>query len=199
VISNNYNEFDTALYVLFVHHLETNKVPRAIINLFYYSVSENRRLDYIKQVFASYESDQKVISCVDAIIRHFQWCAETRNTLIHAKYEPPSFYEYKEEALYLSKRRKDPEKITLNYMKLSLLHLRRIADQIQKGQQCCIQLNSFLFVRAYGSQLNEAALKLLEPLSSLPEVPPPPKRLKLSQTPHNPVVRDALRRSRKAQ
>jgi hypothetical protein len=190
VISNNYNEFESALFVLFILQLDAQKMPRELIHHFYFSISENRRLEYIQQVCIAYESDPNVVAYVNDIIKYFEWCSEARNTIMHAKHEPPSFFEIAEEALYLSKRSKS--RTTLNYMKLSLPNLRRIADQIRAGVETCFVLNFFLFLRNNDSLLTADDRALFGPIS-LPKIPAVPRKLKLSTTPYNPVVRAALR------
>jgi hypothetical protein len=194
VISNNYNEFNSGLYALFVTQLVAQKLPRKLIDLFYFSVNENRRLEYLKQVFANYERDPKVVICINAIDKYFEWCSEARNTLIHATHAPPSFFKIAEEALYLSKRSKG--QTTLNYMRLSLPNLRRVADQIRIGVESCNDLNFFLALRDHGANLTADELKLFGDVS-LPKIPAPPRKLKLSKTPYNPVVRKALQKQLK--
>jgi hypothetical protein len=115
VISNNYNEFESELFMLFSHHLQ---IPQSVYELFYFSTTECKRLEFIKETFASLEKDSEVTKCVIDLIAYFQWCSEVRNTLLHAMHSPPFFGEPQEGKLYLSKRNKHGS--NLNYMKVSL-------------------------------------------------------------------------------
>jgi hypothetical protein len=193
VISNNYNEFEAQLYLVFMHHLDKSidDFPQELSEMFYFTAPENKRLEYIERLFAIYEKDLNVLACLSALLKHFQWCSETRNTLIHAKHSPPMFKTAdQQQRLYLSKRNKTGS--TLNYMKLSLPHLRKIADHMRDGFIWCSDLQLFLYVRDTRHSHRSSLVRALVGTVALPEIPSPPKKLKLSQTPHNPPIPEHL-------
>jgi hypothetical protein len=182
VLVLNYNAFESALFDIFVHHLDRHDVPQRLAKKLYFEMQERKRLDFVKVIFSAYERNPHVKVALTKLLKYFEWCADTRNRLVHAKYSPPLFG-VENNKLYLAKR-VSQRSLKLHYMQPSLRVLRNAADHIRVGLDCCVSLHFHLKLRDTPQEERSLALRasaLGDPSPPpLPEIPPPPKKLRKS-------------------
>lgn len=82
----NFNEFEHKLFQLFEYHLDKSEAPKRVAVKTYYEMTEGKRLNFIKIVFEAYEKEQAVKTTLLKLVKYFEWCADTRNKLAHARY-----------------------------------------------------------------------------------------------------------------
>ena len=188
VLAFNFNEFEAELFEIFVHHLDLHNVPRGTPVKMYYEMTGRRQLDFIKLVFSIYEEDSQVRATLSKLLKYFDWCADTRNRLIHAQYKPPLFGK-PDNKLYLAKRASQ-RSTKLHHMKPSLCTLQNAADKVRLGATRCLSLRFYLNCRDTPQSEWNVTMRVAFGLAdkSLPEIPPPPKKLQKSIRPHTPPL-----------
>lgn len=188
VLILNFNGFETALFRLFTHHLVDDKAALKLSTKMYFALPERNRLDLIKMVFSSHEKAGDVKIAVSKLLKYFEWCQYARNQFAHAHYDP-SLFRKDTDQIHLAKRgqRYGPKP---HYMRPSLRVIRNVADKINDGLQHCLSLCLYLEARDIPQNEQTLALRALWSLSDqcLPEIPPPPKKLRKSLTPHTPPM-----------
>ena len=165
---------------LYFLHPRKAKMPVDLIELYYLSLNEEKRLIALKTIFLSYESDPQMIELVENMIKYFQWCRDSRNQLVHAEHYPAMFGG-DSDLLYLTKRL-GKKTLEQGYVSLQLAELREIADNIHKGVQQCASLRIYLRMRDTPPADLPLHLKMFQ-LEPLPEKLPVPPPLELSQRP----------------
>jgi hypothetical protein len=189
VLILNYNAFETALFRLFSHHLVNDNPTYKLAKKMYFSLPERNRLDLIKIVFGVCEKDPTVKVAISKLLRYFEWSAHTRNYFAHARHEPSFFQRDENNKIYLARRgqRYGPK---AHYMKPSIPKIQNAADKIHQGMDYCFSICLYLEVRDVPSNELPLAARALWSLSSqsLPEIPPPPRKLSKSLTPHTPPM-----------
>lgn len=177
VISVCYCAFARGMDGLYELHPLEQKMSKKLIDLYYYGLNEEKRINAIGEIFNMYENDRQVISVVNNLLQYFQWCRDVRNKLLHAEHYPPSFGG-DPETLRLTKRegKKEPKQV---YVALALPRLRDIADKMQSGRVQCAKVRIYLRVR--GKHVHELDHGLMaymhEPLPEKLTVPRPLKAL----------------------
>jgi hypothetical protein len=189
VISNNYNAFESDIFGFFRHYLELKGITRKTTEFLYGEMNERQRLNAIRFIIDEYETDQSAHAAISKLITYFEWCIEIRNTLLHA--EQSGFGHT--EILWMQKR-SSKEYSKLNYLKLRIEKLRQIADQIKIGHDAGWDLFVYLFKRDTPPEKWPLTFRALH-VTTLPEIPLPPKKLDLSE--HGPLgpIPDYLRKS----
>lgn len=188
----NYRAFQRSMDDLYRFHLQIQKIPDALINAYYFSLSEEKRISVLKAVFEEYEKDAEVIRRVSNLAEYFYWCKNCRDELLHAEQYPALFGGHVDR-LYLTKRI-GKEKPKTGYITLSLERLRGIADKTQQGQHQCVRVRIYLRVRGKPRQSLPIALRDDE-FQSLPETLQVPKPLKLSLVPPDGPLAPYLQKS----
>jgi hypothetical protein len=192
VMAINYRAFQRSMDDLYKFHLQMQKIPLAIINAYYFSLSEEKRISVLKDVFEEYEKDEKVKQRVANLAEYFYWCKNCRDELMHAEQYPPLFGG-QIDMLYLTKRI-GKEKPKTGYFALSLKRLRNIADKTQEGQRQCARVRIYLRVRGRPKQALPISLRGDE-FQSLPEILRVPKPLRLSLVPPDGPLGSHLQKS----
>ena len=83
VLSMNFNQYERGLYLLYKFHLSKKRLPRGIIELYYFSLSERLRLAAIQNVFEEFERSDKVKAVLDSNLKFFDWYSQVRNSILH--------------------------------------------------------------------------------------------------------------------
>ena len=182
VISMMFNAFERGLHDLYEIHPLRQRVPQRLIDLYFYSLNEDRRTQAIQKVFKSFERSPKVKAIVTNLVDYFEWCKDARNKVLHAEQYPallggdPAF-------LHLTKKasKNNP---SARYIALTVPLLRSIADKMRAGQLQCAKVRIYLRVRGrHVSELSGGlAVYKHEPLPEKLRVPRP---LRLYQRPRN--------------
>ena len=88
---------------------------------YYYMLSEDKRSDAIREMFKHF--DPGVVSAIDNLTKHFDWCRACRNNLLHAESYPSDGVPFPDGALALTKPLKKGS-LKPGYMALTLPELR---------------------------------------------------------------------------
>jgi hypothetical protein len=145
VIAVTFASFERSLDTLYANKAREQKMPKELINLYYFSLNEEKRIEAIRSVFKTYEKNPKVTALVENLLKYFHWCRNCRNQMLHSERYPPAFGG-KPEMLHLIKRvgKQSPQS---GYMKFTLPTLRTIADKIRDGGLRCAELHIYLRFR----------------------------------------------------
>ena len=107
-------------------------MPDDLVNLYFYTLNEERRIEAIRIIYGDYEKKHpEIMALIHNLLDYFNWCRACRNHLLHAENYPATFGG-DPEALYLTKRigKQDPKS---GYMRFTLPRLRSIADKMRAG------------------------------------------------------------------
>jgi hypothetical protein len=144
-------------------------MPEALVDLSYSALNEEKRIEAIRTIFATCETDASIVSVVNNLMDYFNWCRTTRNNILHSELYPPSLggdpdllYMVKNVGKASSKRA---------YMKFSVERLRFIADKIREGVVQSAEIQLYLHYR--GTPID----KVPDPYK--PYADGPPKRIKV--------------------
>ena len=174
VISLLTAQFERSIDSFHAYHWRDQKAPDDLIDLYYYSLNEEKRLEAIRAAFEKFESDPAVRRAIENLVLYFKWCRDARNNLLHAEHYPASFGG-NPAFLYLIKRT-GKQSSKSGYMKLSLGTLRSIAGKIRAGIVQSAKINIYLRtrglppakidrqLRAYASDPLPAPMKVPKPL-----------------------------------
>ncbi len=135
VIAVAYSSYEGSLFRLYAHHPQVQKMPWEMAQLYYTTLNEERRLKAIQTVFKRYEKDKERLEFVESLIKHFDWCSDIRNKLLHSELYPAAFGGEKDK-LYLIKPTSKND-LASAYLWLSVQQLREIADQFDLGKRTC--------------------------------------------------------------
>jgi hypothetical protein len=129
VIAVTYASLERSVDALYVNKARRQKMQDELVDLYYFSLNEEKRIEAVRAVFRKYEKKQEVVVLVENLLDYFQWCRNCRNQILHAEQYPPSFGG-DPETLYLIKRvgKQSPKS---GHMKFKLSRLRFIADKIR--------------------------------------------------------------------
>jgi hypothetical protein len=176
VIAIQYASLERSVDILYLNKALRQSLPQDLIELYYYSLNEEKRIDAVRSIFENYEQDPEVIALIENLLEYFQWCRNCRNQILHAEQYPAAFGGDKN-TLYLIKRlgKQSPKS---GYLKFKLSTLRSIADQTRSGVVQAAELH--LYLRFRGQPDSEIAREFS---ASLPEKLSVPKHLTLSPTP----------------
>jgi hypothetical protein len=181
VISLNVAQFERSIDNLYNFYPRKLSLPDELASLYYFSLNEERRLIAIKAIFDRYEEDNLIKELIENLLRHFQWCRNTRNQLLHAELYPAGFGK-KPGLLYLTKRLGKQSPVS-GYMKFSLDSLREIATQARAGIVQSAELHIYLRVRGEPIEKIEPSLQPYADRESLPKPLPIPKPLEIDENP----------------
>lgn len=188
VIANNYCEFEDRLIALAFHHLDIRKIERKTSEAFFFELTESKRLDFTKMIFALNEKDSDVLHCIERLVKYFEWAKETRNNLVHARQHRPLISE--EHTVQLVKRtRKNSD---LRYLQFKLHELRAIADQMHHGVTWCATISVYLRLRDNPTDALQWAFA--DTHVALPKIPDAPKSPNLTDAPPPPDIPQYLRK-----
>jgi hypothetical protein len=179
VIAIQYASLERSVDILYLSKALRQTLPQDLVELYYYSLNEEKRIEAVRLIFKAYEEDLKVIAAIENLLEYFQWCRNCRNQILHAEQYPAAFGGDKN-TLYLTKRvgKQSPKS---GYLKFELQTLRSIADQIRAGVAQAAELH--LYLRFRGQSPSEIPRFYREFPASLPEKLSVPKNLTLSSTP----------------
>lgn len=176
VISVNFNLYENNLFVMFAYPLLERDLMRvAACERLYGDLNSETRLKAIRLAYDR-EADPKVRDCVDHLIQHFSVCAERRHLLMHSRLDRGStiigdvFAAYGDTLQLVKSTKEDWSKLVS--MKLTLPHLRAIADEMQEGLQ--FTLNLYYYLRG---RTGVEAYRAVMP--TLPQKPRIPRKLTL--------------------
>lgn len=130
VISLLTAQFERSVDSFHAYHRREQNAPDDLIDLYYYSLNEEKRLEAIRTAFEQFEADPAVKDAINNLVRYFHWCRDARNKLLHAEPYPPSLGG-DPQLLYLIKRI-DKRSRQSGYMKLSVDYLRSIAVKSER-------------------------------------------------------------------
>jgi hypothetical protein len=167
VISVNYNDLEHTLYMLFHYFLNDyqSKVPA----LLFPRLSNDRRLDYMREFCKSYHSGEQK-GAIDRFLDGFDICAYNRNVLAHASI--PDTLEIAEAAdpsVVLHKRAQGNYSSVSRIENMTVTRLRQIADEIADYEIFGFKLYMFLLAQRVGGTLKNGE-KTVRP--TLPEILP---------------------------
>lgn len=182
VISIIFAQLERSIDFLYAFHPRQQKLPDALINLYYYNLNEEKRIGAVREVFKTYEKSTAVKAAVNNLMDYFQWCRDTRNQLLHAE-QYPALFGGNPEMLYLTKRigKQTPK---TGHMAFTLERLRSIADKMRAGVSQSGQIHIHLRVRDVPIEKIEVSLRAYKH-ESLPQILRVPRSLKLSPNPYN--------------
>ena len=180
VIAVTYAGFQRSVDNLYAFHPRQQKMPDELIDLYYFTLSEDKRIDAVHSVFKTYEKDDDVVAAVKNVLDYFKWCKRTRDQILHAERYPASFGG-DPDTLYLIKRvgRRSAKS---GHMALKLNELRSIADKMRVGIVQSASIHIHLRVRDTPIDKIELGLRPYKD-KSLPQALNIPAHLKLSATP----------------
>jgi hypothetical protein len=131
VIALQFAQLERSVDSLYHAEARRKKMPDDLIDLYFYSLNEEKRIEAIRLIYAGYTAHPHVIALVNNLLDYFNWCRDCRNKILHAERYPAAFGG-DTQMLYLTKRigKQKPES---GYMKFSLDTLRLIADRMRAG------------------------------------------------------------------
>jgi hypothetical protein len=145
VISLLTAQFERSIDSFHAHHWHLQNAPDELIDLYFYSLNEEKRLEAIRTAFEKFEQDPAVREAIENLIQYFKWCRDARNNLLHAEHYPASFGG--DPALLYLMKRTSKSSTTSGYMKLSLEYLRSIAGKIRAGIVQSAKISIYLRIR----------------------------------------------------
>jgi hypothetical protein len=179
-----YNDFERTLYSLYRLHLDRKKIPLKLSELYYFTLNEQQRLAAIRAVFDEYERSEKVRDVLESSLKFFDWCANVRNSILHAQHYPLLFGS-SDDALHLTKR-KNKRSSAPGYLRFTLAQLRAIGDAFHYGNQHCARL--YVHLRQRGSPENKwNTLLRTHGREPLPETLATPKFITIADHPIDPI------------
>ena len=180
VIAVTYAGFQRSIDNLYAFHPRQQKLPDELINLYYFSLSEEKRTEAIRKVFDTYEKNDAVKTAIKNVLDYFLWCKNARDQILHAERYPASFGG-DPDTLYLTKRvgKQSPKS---GHIAFKLDELRAIADKMRDGIVQCATIHIHLRVRDVPIEKIEPSLRAYkhEPLPQILHMPP---FLKLTEAP----------------
>jgi hypothetical protein len=173
VISLLTAQFERSVDSFHAYHWREQNAPDDLIDLYYYNLNEEKRLEAIRTAFEQFEADPAVKDAINNLVRYFHWCRDARNKLLHAEPYPPS-PGGDPQLLYLIKRI-DKRSRQSGYMKLSVAYLRSIAGKIRAGIVQSARISIYLRTRGLPLQKIDRQLRAYagEPLPEPLSVPRP--------------------------
>jgi hypothetical protein len=131
VIAVTYAGFQRSIDSLYAFHPRQQKLPDELIELYYFSLGEEKRIDAVRKVFDAYGKSEVVKAAINNVLSYFRWCKHTRDQILHAERYPASFGG-DPDTLYLTKRlsKQSPDS---GHMSFKLDELRSIADKMRVG------------------------------------------------------------------
>jgi len=180
VISLLTAQFERSIDGFHAHHWRDQNAPYDLIDLYYYSLNEEKRLEAIRIAFERFERDPAVREAIENLVAYFKWCRDARNNLLHAEHYPASFGG-DPAFLYLIKRT-GKQSSKSGYMKLSLAYLRSIAGKMRAGIIQSARISIYLRTRGFPREKIDRQLQAYasDPLPAPMKVPKP---LRLTLTP----------------
>jgi len=148
VIAVEFASLERSLDTLYANRARKENFPEELTDLFYFTLNEEKRIEAIRTIFRTRENDGATVILINNILDYFQWCRNCRNQLLHAERYPPSFGG-DTDLIYFVKRLGKQMKKT-GYMKLSVRHLRYIADRIHAGVVQCATIHLYRDDRVLG-------------------------------------------------
>jgi hypothetical protein len=91
VIAIQFASLERSLEILYRNAAERQKLPDDLIDLYFFSLNEEKRIQAVRSIFAAYEKDTKILALVENLLAYFHWCRNCRNQILHAERYPPAF------------------------------------------------------------------------------------------------------------
>jgi hypothetical protein len=140
VISVNFNLFETSLIAIFAQPFIRAGVPRDECSRLFGGYSNEQRLDVMRTMYRGRGWSDEARDHIEHLIGYWSACFQNRNLLMHAHLQLPkhsqllyAFLDPAEAHLSLQKPREKKNWSQYISMRLSLPHLRAIADQMYAG------------------------------------------------------------------
>ncbi len=179
VIAITFANFQAGMDALYVQRASKENLPPEIVTIYYFSLSEDKRLVALKALFDKYERNTRIKDLVYNLIAYFEWCQHCRNSLLHAELYPPALGGLPD-TLYLTKKRSKGSSTTV-YIRLTLKEMRNIADNIRKGVVQCAELR--INIRFIDVQKDQIPSEYRTYVASLPKTLLVPRFLELALHP----------------
>lgn len=174
VVAANYNHLEFVLQLML---WQFSGLESEVSAKLFSTLNNNRnRLDTLALLINSREKEERVKDLALHFLRGFDICAENRNFLMHGMVHNGTA----SLDLTLHKAaRNDPSKI--NYLHLTVQAIRKIADEIHDFDSFGFDIAFWTSARLTGGKFITSNGGSIEP--SLPEKPPLPDKLNLSDRP----------------
>ena len=91
VMAVTFAAFERSLDSLYKNKARRQDMPEELIDLYYFSLNEEKRIEAIRIIFKRYEENPAVIALINNLLDYFQWCRFSRNQILHAERYPPAF------------------------------------------------------------------------------------------------------------
>jgi hypothetical protein len=180
VIAVQFAQLERSVESLYHAEAWRKKLPDELIDLYFYSLNEEKRIEAIRIIYSGHTRHPHVIESVGNLLDYFNWCRDCRNKILHAERYPAAFGG-NPERLYLTKRigKRNPKP---GYMQFTLPRLRFIADKMRDG----VVQSATIDIRL--RYLDEPLSKIRQPYLNILREPWPqrllvPPRLKLRPSP----------------
>jgi hypothetical protein len=179
VIANRFNALERGMFDLYLLYTE-KRFGREVSEFFYLSLNERTRAEALERVVHAYEKNRKVLAFFDSLAKHFEWCWNARNQIVHSDFYPAMLGGNPHE-ISLTKR-KSKQSAELGYLKFTVAQLRDIADNVEEGVRRCAAFRIYLRQRSIRPAKWPVSLKIhgREPL---PDKLVPPKSVTLAPHP----------------
>ena len=173
VIAVTYAQFQRSIDYLYAFHPRQMKLPDALIDLYYLGLSEEKRIQAVREVFAKYEKSEAIKAAIENVLKYFQWCKQTRDQILHAE-QYPAMFGGKADTLYLTKRL-SRQSSKSGHMAFKLDELRSIATKMRAGVVQSATIHIHLRVRDVPLDRIENSLRAYKNESLAPplNIPPP--------------------------
>lgn len=132
VIAVLFAQLERSVESLYHAEAQRRNVPQDLIDLYFYTLNEEKRLEAIRLIYGDYKTKHPQMHVlISNLLEYFHWCRNCRNQLLHAENYPAAFGG-DPETLYLTKRigKQNPRS---GYIQLKLPKLRSIADKMRDG------------------------------------------------------------------
>lgn len=89
VIAITFANLQAAMDALYLGKAEKEGLPHELSTIYYFGLSEDKRLGALRTIFEKYEKDARVVDLVRNLIQYVEWCAHCRNNLLHSELYHP--------------------------------------------------------------------------------------------------------------
>jgi hypothetical protein len=184
VVASNFNSLEFALLALFYEFLGLDDVTTRY--LFHY-LNNSRRIDILTRAVEAREYNPDIKDRIVWFVQCFNICVENRNFLMHgmtdSTWDALTLHSAVTDILTIKKSpRNDP--IKTNYLHLTERQIRSIADNIYTTEMFGLEVYLFASARKNGGVITYVwEGSEMTRMPTLPEKPPLPSNLSLSDSP----------------
>jgi len=90
VIAIQFASLERSIDILYLNKALNQKLPQDLVELYYFTINEEKRIEAVRSVFKKYEKNPLVKNLVENLLEYFQWCRNCRNQILHAERYPPA-------------------------------------------------------------------------------------------------------------